>query len=207
MNRLTGLYAITPDIVDTALLREKVDAAVRGGARAIQYRNKLADADLAREQARALLAVTRPRGVPLIVNDSLELALAVDADGVHLGGTDGDIAAARRALGAGRLLGASCYNRIELARAARAAGVDYVAFGSVFPSPTKPQAVRAPLELLSQARTESDGDICAIGGITLENAAAVITAGATSIAVISAVFDEPDVHAAAAAFAARLGTG
>ena len=196
---LRGLYAITPDGLATAQLVERVRAAVAGGARVIQYRNKAADPSLARAQAVALQAMVRP--ARLIINDDLDLACAIDADGVHLGATDGDLARARRALAPGKILGASCYNRLDTAVAAVAAGADYVAFGSVYASGTKPNAVRARLELFVQAKRELRVPICAIGGITAANATAVITAGADMIAVISAVFDAPDVQAAAAALA------
>lgn len=203
--RVRGLYVITPDLDDTDELVRRVSAAVAGGARLVQYRNKIAGPELALAQVRGLLRVTRAAGVPLIVNDSLELALATDADGLHLGGTDGDLAAARRALGPGRLLGASCYNRLELAVAARAAGADHVAFGSVHPSTTKPGAIRAPLDLFRAARAALDCPICAIGGITAANAAAVVAAGADAVAVITDVFAADDVQAAAARFTPLFG--
>src|SRR4051812_33326966 len=129
---VSGLYAITPDEADTGALVARVEQALQGGARLLQYRNKGASADLRREQATALLPLCRAHGVPLIINDHLGLALDVGADGVHLGAEDGDLPAARRALGPVRLLGASCYNRYELALAARAAGADHVAFGAAF---------------------------------------------------------------------------
>ena len=134
--------------------------------------------------------------MPFIVNDDVELALAVRADGVHLGREDGDLAAARARL-PGRLLGASCYDRPELARRAVAAGADYVAFGSVFPSPTKPAADRAPLALFA---LELGVPKVAIGGITLENAPQVLAAGADCVAVITDLFDAPDVAARARAY-------
>jgi thiamine-phosphate pyrophosphorylase len=195
-----GLYAITPDERDTARLVALVRAALAGGAAAIQYRNKDASAALRREQASILVALCRAHGVPFVVNDDVGLAFAVGADGVHLGGDDGDLASARRRLGPERLLGASCYDRLELAVAAARQGADYVAFGSVFPSSTKPAAVRAPLALFGAARREIDLPLVAIGGITVENAPAVIEAGADAIAVISALFDAPDVAARAQAF-------
>ena len=182
-----GLYALTPDEADTPALVAKVRAAIAGGAAAVQYRNKRAPAGLRSEQALALAALCRTAGVPLLVNDDIELALAVDAAGVHLGRDDGDLAAGRRRLGPGRLLGASCYDRLELAERAVAAGADYVAFGSMFASPTKPAAVRAPLALLGAAR-RFGVPIVAIGGITLDNAAEAIAAGADALAVITALF-------------------
>jgi thiamine-phosphate pyrophosphorylase len=182
-----GLYALTPDDPDTQALVAKVRAAIAGGAAAVQYRYKPADPARRTEQARALAALCRAASIPLVVNDDIELALAVDAAGVHLGRDDGDLAAARRLLGPGRLLGASCYDRLERAEGAVAAGADYVAFGSVFASPTKPAAVRAPLALLGAAR-RLGRPVVAIGGITLETAREVISAGAASVAVISDLF-------------------
>ena len=198
--RLAGLYAITPDEPRTDILVGKVGQALSGGAAVVQYRNKTADPELRREQALALSALCRAAGTPFIVNDDIGLALALDADGVHLGADDGDLAAARARLPQGKLLGASCYDRIELARAAVRAGVDYVAFGSVFDSGTKPRAVRAPLAIFSDARRSIALPLVAIGGITLENAAQVFAAGADAVAVISAVFDAADVAGRAAGF-------
>jgi thiamine-phosphate pyrophosphorylase len=196
-----GLYALTPDDPDTQALVAKVRAAITGGAAAVQYRNKPADPARRAEQARALAALCRAASVPLVVNDDIELALAVDAAGVHLGRDDGDLAAARRRLGPGRVLGASCYDRLERAEGAVAAGADYVAFGSVFASPTKPAAVRAPLALLGAAR-RLGRPVVAIGGITLENAPDAIAAGADALAVITALFDAGDIAARARAFSA-----
>jgi thiamine-phosphate pyrophosphorylase len=189
-----GLYALTPDLADTRLLAGLVSQAIQGGAAAVQYRNKPAPAALRREQAAALLALCRAAGVPLIMNDDLELAIAIDADGAHLGSGDGDLAEARRRLGSRRLLGASCYNRLALAHAAVAVGADYVAFGAAFASPTKPRAVRAPLELYRKARRTFPVPIVAIGGITVDNAAELLAAGVDAIAVITALFEAGDVE-------------
>jgi thiamine-phosphate pyrophosphorylase len=188
-----GLYAITPDQIDTAVLVARVKQALAGGIALLQYRNKAAGLRLRREQACELLPLCQDAGVPLIINDDLALALEIEAGGVHLGADDGDLAAARDALGPRRLLGASCYNRAGLARNAKKAGVDYVAFGSIFPSTTKPGAVRAQLEMLSAVRRELGLPIVAIGGITHENAAQVYAAGADAVAVISDLFDAPDM--------------
>ena len=197
---VAGLYAITPEDNDTDRLVRKVNAALAGGARLVQFRSKSRHAAVRREQAERLLGLCRRAGAPLIVNDDLELALAIGADGVHLGREDGDVAAARTLLGANRLLGVSCYDRLDLAMAAVAAGADHVAFGSAFASPTKPEAVRAPTALFAQARTRLPVPIVAIGGITPENAPLVIEAGAHAVAVITALFDAEDIAAAAAAF-------
>ena len=197
---LRGLYAITPDGLPDDLLFAHVEAALRGGARLVQYRDKRRIASEGEATARALCRLCRRHDAGFIVNDDLALALQVDADGVHLGGSDGDLVAARRALGTGKVLGASCYADFELAREAVAAGADYVAFGAVYPSPTKPQAVRAPLELFARCRAELHIPACAIGGITLDNAPALLAAGADLIAVISDLFAAPDIESRAKAF-------
>jgi thiamine-phosphate pyrophosphorylase len=199
--RLAGLYAITPDEANTEILVRKLGQALSGGATAVQYRNKTASPELRFEQARALAALCRESGVPFIINDDLALALTLDADGAHLGADDGDLADARLRLGQGKLLGASCYNRLELAEAAVRAGADYLAFGSVFSSSTKPGAVRAPLTLFAEARRRFSLPLVAIGGITLQNAHQAFAAGADAVAVISAVFDAGDIAASAAGFA------
>jgi thiamine-phosphate pyrophosphorylase len=196
---LRGLYAITPERIDAALLEAQVAAALRGGARFVQYRDKTRDAAQQAAIARSLRALCHRHNARLIVNDNLELAIAVDADGVHLGGTDGDLAAARRALGPNRLLGASCYANFDLARRAVAAGADYVAFGAVYPSPTKPLAPLAPLSLFTRCRAELGIPACAIGGITADNGAALIASGADLLAVISDLFEAPDIESRASA--------
>ena len=186
---MRGLYAITPDIADTALLAAKVEQALKAGVAMLQYRNKIISKDKRLLQARELAPLARGYGVPFIINDDVEIALAIGANGVHLGKDDGDLAAARAKL-PGRILGASCYAALEHAKAAVRAGASYVAFGSVFPSPTKPEAVRAPLSLF---RSELGVPLCAIGGITRRNAPELIAAGADLLAVISDVFDAPDI--------------
>ena len=197
---LRGLYAITPDGLPDEILLARVEAALRGGARLLQYRDKQSTPAQREAMAPVLCALCRRYGTGFIVNDDLALALRIDADGVHLGGSDGDLATARQALGPGKLLGASCYADFELARAAVAAGADYVAFGAVYPSPTKPQAVRAPLDLLARCRTELKIPACAIGGITLANASPVVAAGADLLAVITDLFAAPDIESQARAF-------
>lgn len=199
-SRISGLYAVTPDEPDTALLVAGVRAALAGGASLVQYRNKTADAALRLTQARALLVICREQHVPLIINDHLDLALEIDADGLHLGGEDGAIAAARAGLDSRKLIGASCYNLLQNAVNAEREGADYVAFGSFFASGVKPGAVRAPLDLLQEAKRRVSVPVVAIGGITLANAPQLIAAGADGIAVISALFAAPDVKLAAQQF-------
>lgn len=198
---IRGLYAVTRDDRDTEALIARVRAAIAGGARFIQYRNKTATPDLKLEQARALKSLCEDAEVPLIINDDVELALAVGAHGVHLGAGDDSPEEARQKLGPDNLIGVSCYNRLELALEAEARGADYVAFGSFFPSHVKPGAVHAPLDLLVRAKRELDIPVAAIGGITLENAPRLLAAGADALAVISALFTAPDVTLAALRFA------
>ena len=186
---MRGLYAITPEGPE---LVERVHAALQGGIALLQYRRKSGT----REEAEAIVRLAREFRVPLIVNDDVELALAIGAEGAHLGRDDGDFSSARKKM-RGKILGASCYDQLELARTAVAAGADYVAFGSVFVSPTKPAAVRAPLSLLGH---DLGVPKCAIGGITLENAPQLIAAGADLLAVITDLFDAPDIAARARAY-------
>ena len=199
--RISGLYAITPDELDTALLLSKVRLALLGGTGVLQYRNKLAGTALQAEQAGALRALTREFAVPLIINDDAKLARQVEADGVHLGGEDGSVAEARALLGGDRMIGVSCYNRLPLAQEAVRQGADYVAFGAFFVSAVKPDAARASLELLQEVRRVLDVPIVAIGGITVQNGEQLFQAGADALAVISAVFSATDVQQTARQFA------
>ena len=201
-SRVSGLYAVTPDSADTPALLAKVEAALAGGARLLQYRNKAASAALRLVQGRALLALCWEYQVPLIINDHLDLVLALDADGLHLGSADGSLAAARRGLGDDKILGASCYRSLESAVEAQQAGVDYVAFGGFFPSTIKPSTVRAPLGLLGEAKQRLSVPVVAIGGITLDNAPQLVAAGADGVAVISALFEDADIQHTARRFSA-----
>ena len=198
--KVSGVYAVTPDEYDTSALVACVAAAIEGGTRLLQYRNKQASRELKLEQARALRSLCSGRGCALIVNDDVDVALAVGADGVHLGAGDTEISIARERLGTGPMIGISCYDDLQRAVEAETAGADYVAFGSFFPSSVKPGAVHAPLELLLRAKRAIGVPIVAIGGITLENATQALVAGADAIAVITAIFCAPDVAAASRAF-------
>ncbi len=204
MLKVQGLYAITPDEPNTDLLITKVEAALQGGVRVLQYRNKLASHQLKTQQASALLQLCQQYHVPFIINDSIKLCLTLGADGVHLGAEDGNLAQARAQLGPDKLLGASCYNRFDLALLAQQAGADYVAFGACFASSTKPHAPLAALALFKQASEHLQIPIVAIGGITLQNASLVIDAGAHSIAVINAIFNANDVKLASQQFSQLL---
>jgi len=195
--RYPGLYAITDGARDDLL--EAVARALEGGARLVQYRDKTSDHARRHAEAAALRQLCAGRGVPLIVNDDLELAAAIGADGVHLGEQDLALSAARTALGEQAIIGVSCYDSLERARELAAAGADYVAFGAFFPSPTKPLARRAAPELLRQSAALGVPRV-AIGGITPDNAASLVGAGADYLAVISALFGAADVRAAAQTF-------
>lgn len=198
---ISGLYAITPEEDNTASLLQRVSQALQGGVRVLQYRNKLGCTALRLEQAGALRELTREYDVPLIINDDASLALKVDADGVHLGFEDGSVSAARATLGSSKIIGVSCYNRLDLAREAVSLGADYIAFGAFFASAIKPSAPVASIELLQQARREIELPLVAIGGITAENGAQLLAAGATALAVISALFGADDIQHAARQFA------
>lgn len=186
-----GLYAITPEPLDFDTIRRALD----GGIALLQYRAKPPRAG----EAARVVALASEYGVPVIVNDAVDIALSSNAAGVHLGKEDPDLARSRVEM-KGRLLGASCYDSLEAAAAAVKAGADYVAFGSVFSSPTKPHAVRAPLSLFREARALGV-PLAAIGGITLENAPQLVAAGADLLAVITDLFGAPDVTARARAYA------
>ena len=197
---IAGLYAVTPDELDDSKLIAQVHAALSGGAKLVQYRNKRAPLTTCRRQAKALLALCRRHGAPLIVNDHAALALEIGADGVHLGSEDGSIDVARAQLGPAAIIGVSCYNELETAIKAQQAGATYVAFGSFFLSSIKPVAVHAPLTLLHEAKRELMLPVVAIGGIDHANAPQLIAAGADSVAVISALFSAKDIRRAALHF-------
>ena len=204
---INGLYAITPDLADTNELLQKVRLALQGGMRVLQYRNKTADAALKLAQSRALRELTHEFKTCFIVNDDAQLAAQVDADGVHLGSKDGKVAAARRLLGDTKLIGVSCYNRLSLAHEAVRQGADYVAFGAFFSSSVKPDAVKAETALLQAACEELNVPIVAIGGITPSNGKVLMEAGADALAVISALFDAPDIEFVAREFSTLIWQG
>lgn len=197
---MQGLYVITDGSVGNALLT-KVELALRGGSAIVQYRDKSVDATRREQEARALQTLCRQHNALFIVNDDVALAKTVQADGVHIGKDDAALAATRDYLGSSVIIGVSCYNRLELALQAAQQGADYIAFGSFFPSPTKPHAPRATLELLREARSQLDIPICAIGGITLENAPSLLASGADMLAVITDVFNNPDIMGQAGLYA------
>jgi thiamine-phosphate pyrophosphorylase len=186
-------------VADTGELEALCSMLLQHPVALLQYRNKSAATALKHRQGKALWAVCRNAGVPHLINDDWRLAADLGADGVHLGRLDDEPAAVRDALGSQALIGVSCYNELARARNAAVLDIDYLAFGAVFPSPTKPMAAPAPLHLFTEARTLGKATV-AIGGITPDNSAQLRDAGADFIAVISGVFDAPDPSAALAAY-------
>jgi len=198
-----GVYVITPEWSDTQKLVAAVSAAIRGGAGAVQYRNKSALTRLRREQAEALARVTQTAGLPFFVDDDAELAIAVGADGLHIGQSDGDPAKVRARLPKAMMLGVSCYADLELVARAVSAGATYVALGAMFPSRSKPGAAIAPVDRIGQARRQG-AHVVASGGIDQDNVVTIAAAGAHAVGVVSAVFDASQPERAAAALAARF---
>jgi thiamine-phosphate pyrophosphorylase len=194
MNSLRGLYIITDEkLIPRDAFASTVEAALRGGARIIQYRDKSADHIKRLQQARELKILCQHYRALLIINDDVELAGAVDADGVHIGMHDMSLQQAKTILGK-KIIGVSCYNRFELAQSAAQQGADYIAFGSFFSSSTKPDAVRADVELIHRAKRELTLPVCAIGGITLQHAPALTQAGADMLAVITDVLAADNIE-------------
>jgi thiamine-phosphate pyrophosphorylase len=194
---MRGLYLVTPNWDDTARLVAVTEQALLGGAALVQYRHKSADADLRQEQASALLALCRRYRRPLVINDFAELCMALDADGVHVGGTDASVAQMRALLGADKLVGASCYGDLALAQAATRDGASYAAFGGFYPSRVKKYPVTTAPDIVAQARATLQAPLVVIGGMTAANAAVLVGHGADMVAAISSVYDavEPKVAA------------
>jgi len=199
---MRGLYLVTPDWDDTGRLLATTDAALAAGAALVQYRHKQASPELRIEQASALLALCRRHGRPLVINDHIDLCQAIDADGVHLGHTDQGVQQARALLGPDKIVGASCYGELALARAAVAAGASYVAFGGFYPSPVKKYTFVTPPELLDQARAEFTLPIVIIGGMTPANAAPLVARGVDLVAAITSVYGARDPAVPVRAFGA-----
>jgi thiamine-phosphate pyrophosphorylase len=196
---LNGLYVITDKkLIPRERFLETVEKALRGGASIVQLREKDTPADDVIELGKALLKLTRKYGVPLIINDSVKLAKEIGADGVHLGEEDAPVAHAREALGGDKIIGVSCYGRIERGINAERDGADYVAFGTPFFTPTKPERMPTSFDVLKEAVSKIKSiPIFAIGGITPENADSVLETGVDGIAVITAVFGAEDPEKAA----------
>ncbi len=199
--KIHGLYAITPDLSNTSELLNKARQVLEGGVQLVQYRNKSADDALRREQAGLLLQLCKEYGVPLIINDHIELAAVLDADGVHVGRADGSIGDARRRLGQNKIVGASCYDSLNLALRAEESGADYIAFGAFFPSLTKTDTVPVSPHLIEQAKQKITIQVVGIGGICLANAATVIQSGCDAIAVCNDLFATENAKAQAKQYA------
>lgn len=198
---MKGLYLVTPDWDDTQKMLDVTEAGLRGGASIVQYRHKTASPELRREQAAQLQALCRRYGRPFIINDFVELALALDADGIHVGGTDAAVAQVRAAVGPAKIVGSSCYGSLQLARDAHAAGASYVAFGGFYPSRVKKYEVSTPPEIVAQAKKEIPLPNVVIGGMTQENSAPLVQQGTDMVAVISSIYMADDPESAARGFA------
>jgi len=188
MTKLSGLYLVTPDWDDTAKMLDCSEQALRSGATILQYRHKTADATLRLEQARALQALCRRHGCLFIINDHVDLCLELDADGIHVGGTDAYVATVRTAVGPDKIVGASCYGDLELAHRSHREGASYVAFGGFYPSRIKKYPVTTPVEIVSQSKQEIALPVVVIGGMTIDNCQPLIAAGADMVAAISSVY-------------------
>ncbi len=197
---MKGLYLVTPDWDDTDKLLAATEQGLQAGASLLQYRHKTASEALQQEQAKALLALCRRYRVPFIINDHLTLCELIDADGLHVGGTDASVAAVRSLLGKDKIVGASCYGDLELARHSAAAGASYVAFGGFYPSRVKKYAVTTQPDILTRARAELTLPFCVIGGMSVENARPLVALGADMVAAISSVYQATDPCAAAREF-------
>lgn len=204
---MQGLYLVTPNWDDTANMIDYTRAALDAGASMVQYRHKEASPELAREQGAALLALCRRYSRPLIINDRIDLCLTLGADGVHVGGTDASVAAARAMVGPERIVGASCYGDLALARAAQRDGATYAAFGGFYPSPVKRYTFTTEPALLTEARAALSIPIVVIGGMTPENAAPLVARGAHMVAAITSVYQAHDPGAVVRAFDALFATG
>jgi thiamine-phosphate pyrophosphorylase len=200
MLKFSGLYVVTPDWDDTDKLLSATESALMGGAQLVQYRHKTANATLRIEQAEALLSMCRKYDVPLIINDHVDVCLAIGADGVHVGGTDQSVAMVRDVVGPDKIVGASCYGTFDLALQAQADGASYVAFGGFYPSRVKKYDFVTPIEIVAQAKAALTVPVVVIGGMTQTNAVPLVQAGADMVAAISSVYMADDVAAAANAF-------
>lgn len=199
---MKGLYIVTPDWDDTGALLRSTEAALRGGAVMVQYRHKTASPEQRKTQAQALLALCRRYQRPLIINDHVQLAIDLDADGIHVGGTDASVAQARAAVGPDKIVGASCYGDLELARKAHREGASHVAFGGFYPSRVKKYEVTTEHDIVARSKAEIPLPVVVIGGMTIENSASLVAAGADMVAAISSVFMAADPEQAARGFTA-----
>jgi thiamine-phosphate pyrophosphorylase len=199
---MKGLYLVTPDWDDTDALIKATETALSVGVGLLQYRHKTANGELRLEQASALLKLCRQHNVPFIVNDHIDLCIALDADGIHVGGTDASVAVVRTLIGKDKILGASCYGDFALAEQAQIAGASYVAFGGFYPSRVKKYEVSTPASIVSKAKSQLTLPVCVIGGMTPDNAKPLVKEGADMVAAISSVYSADDIAIAVKEFAA-----
>ncbi len=199
---MKGLYLVTPDWDDTEALIKATEIALTVGVGLLQYRHKTASGELRLEQASALLKLCRQHNVPFIVNDHIDLCIALDADGIHVGGTDASVAVVRTLIGKDKILGASCYGDFALAEQAQIADACYVAFGGFYPSRVKKYEVSTPASIVGKAKSELTVPVCVIGGMTPENAKPLVKEGADMVAAISSVYNAADIATAVREFAA-----
>ena len=197
---MKGLYLVTPDWDDTDQLLSATESALKAGVAMLQYRHKTATEALQRHQATALRDLCKQYKVPFIINDHLALCEEIDADGVHVGGTDATVAAVRSVMGPEKIIGASCYGDLQRAHDAAAAGASYVAFGGFYPSRVKKYEVSTPVDIVSRAKAALNVPICVIGGMTPENAVPLVAEGADLVAAISSVYQHERPTSAAANF-------
>ena len=204
-DHLKGLYAITDEnLIPEKHFNQIVESALQGGAKIIQYRDKSNDQEKRLHQATILQSLCKKYKSLCIINDDIELAKEINADGVHLGKDDNSIAEARKVLGNDAIIGVSCYNDLNLAVDAERNSADYVAFGAIFPSPTKPNAAVADLDIISNAKSKLTIPICVIGGITEINIHQVVEHGSDMAAVISSLFSVNDTKDTAATFSSHF---
>lgn len=197
---MKGLYIVTPDWDDTDKMVSATEAAIKGGVSLVQYRHKTATPALRKEQASQLLALCRRYNRPFIINDFIELCMELDADGIHVGGTDAPVAEVRKLIGREKILGASCYGSLDLAKTAHEAGASYVAFGGFYPSRVKKYEVTTPVDIITRAKEQLPVPVVVIGGMTQENSVPLIKAGTDMVAAISSVYMQDDPQASAQAF-------
>jgi thiamine-phosphate pyrophosphorylase len=199
---MKGLYLVTPDWDDTDALIKATETALSVGVGLLQYRHKTANGELRLEQASALLKLCRQHNVPFIVNDHIDLCITLDADGIHVGGTDASVAVVRTLIGKDKILGASCYGDFALAEQAQIAGASYVAFGGFYPSRVKKYEVSTPASIVSKAKSQLTLPVCVIGGMTPDNAKPLVKEGADMVAAISSVYIADDIAITVKEFAA-----
>ena len=200
MNKLSGLYLVTPDWDDTEQLLRCSEQALTSGVTILQYRHKTADAALRLLQARALQSLCKRHDCLFIINDHLDLCLELGADGIHVGGTDAAVAEVRKAVGPDQIVGASCYGDLALAHRSYREGASYVAFGGFYPSRVKKYPVTTPVDIIAQSKKTIPLPVVVIGGMTTENCAPLIAAGADMVAAISSVYMTENPALAASEF-------